>query len=136
MSEQRVDLAATVKAMRPFLPAKDFEASKRFYADLGFRIDPLGPALAEMHLGAHSFLLQDYHVDQLAGNFVMHMLVDDVDAWWRHIAALDLATRYGIPNPQAPKLESWGLIVAYVIDPSDVLWHFAGRPKSAVAARR
>jgi hypothetical protein len=59
-----------------------------------------------------AFLLQDYYVEQWAGNFVMHMLVDGLDAWWAHIASLDLASRYGVESPRAPKLESWGLVVA------------------------
>jgi uncharacterized glyoxalase superfamily protein PhnB len=127
MSEHR-DRGDTVKALRPFVPAKSFATSKRFYADLGFQVEPLGDALAEMRLGSHSFLLQDYYVEQWAGNFVMHMLVDDVDAWWRHIASLDLAAHYGVESPRAPKLESWGLNVAYVFDPSGVLWHIAELP--------
>jgi len=40
----------------------------------------------------------------------------------------DLAARYGVENPRAPKLEPWGLTVAYVFDPSGVLWHFAELP--------
>jgi len=58
----------------------------------------------------------------------MHALVEDLDAWWAHIVSLDLAARYGAEAPRAPKRESWGLVVAYVFDPSGVLWHFAQRP--------
>ena len=47
--------------------------------------------------------------------------------WWARIAALDLAATYGVRPPTAPKLQPWGLIVAYVVDPSDVLWHIAQR---------
>jgi len=81
-----------------------------------------------MHLGRHSFLLQDYYVEDWAANCMMHMLVDDVERWWAHIASLDLPSRYDVKPPRAPKRESWGLDVAYVFDPSGVLWHFAGRP--------
>ena len=122
-------LRGSVKKLRPFVPAKDFETSKRFYADLGFQIEPLGNDLAEIALGRHSFLLQNYFVEQWAGNFMMHLLVGDVDAWWKHIACLDLPARYGVPSPKAPKLEDWGLKVAYVIDPAGVLWHIAERPR-------
>ena len=128
MAQLDRNIADTVLALRPFVPARDFERSKQFYADLGFRIEPLGDKLAEAHLSEHSFLLQDYYVEQWAGNFVMHMLVDDLDAWWAHIASLDLASRYGVQSPRAPKLESWGLVVAYVFDPCGVLWHIAKRP--------
>jgi catechol 2,3-dioxygenase-like lactoylglutathione lyase family enzyme len=121
---------ASVKALRPFVPARDFEMSKRFYADLGFRVEPLGDTLAEMSIGAHSFLLQDHYVEQWAGNFMMHMLVDRLNEWWAEIAALDLASRYGVESPRPPKLEDWGLNVAYVFDPSGVLWHLAEVPSA------
>ena len=127
-SRDPLALAGSIKAMRPFVPAKDFDASKRFYADLGFQIEPLGDKIAELRLGRHSFLLQDYYAKEWADNFMMHVLVDGLDAWWEHIAALDLAARYAVQAPRAPKLESWGLNVAYVFDPSGVLWHFAERP--------
>ena len=41
MSPALGDLVGTVKALRPFVPAKDFEISKQFYADIGFRVEPL-----------------------------------------------------------------------------------------------
>jgi hypothetical protein len=118
-----------VRALRPFVPAKDFAKSRDFYETLGFRAEPLGDKLIEMHLGRYSFLLQDYYVEQWAANFMMHVMVADLGAWWHHIASLDLPGRYGVQPPRAPKAESWGLTVAYVFDPSPVLWHFAEIPK-------
>ena len=131
MSRQLSDLAAGVKALRPFVPAKDFAISKKFYADVGFRVEPLGDALAAMHLGPHSFLLQDFYVEAWAANFMMHMMVDDLNAWWEHLTALDLVSRYGVRSPRAPKLESWGLNVAYLFDPAGVLWHIAALPEKS-----
>jgi uncharacterized glyoxalase superfamily protein PhnB len=133
MSRISSDLVASVKALRPFVPAKDFEISKRFYADLGFRVEPLGDSIAAMHLGSHSFLLQDYYVEVWANNFVMHMMVDDVDAWWEHLTSLNIVSRYGVRSPRAPKLESWGLNVAYLFDPAGVLWHIAAEPAKNTA---
>ena len=78
-----------------------------------------------MRLGQYSFLLQNYFVEAWAGNCMMHVMVTDLDAWWTHIASLDLPSRYGVQSPRAPKLEPWGLNTAYVFDPSGVLWHFA-----------
>ena len=86
------------------------------------------PAWMEISIGPHSFLLQDYYVEQWAGNFMMHLLVTELNEWWAHIASLDVASRYGVERPRAPKLESWGLTVAYVTDPSGVLWHIAAVP--------
>jgi catechol 2,3-dioxygenase-like lactoylglutathione lyase family enzyme len=114
-----------IRAFRPFLPARDYETSLRFYQALGFDAYPLGSTLAELSLGPHAFLLQGYYVKEWAENTVMHVLVNDVHAWWQHIASLDLAGRFGVSPPAAPRVESWGLTVAYVFDPSGVLWHFA-----------
>jgi hypothetical protein len=84
-----------------------------------------------MRLGAYSFLLQDAYVKPWADNFMMHMLVADLGLWWHHISALDLSSRYAVASPRAPQLESWGLNVAYVFDPSGVLWHVAEMPSTS-----
>jgi hypothetical protein len=128
MSRDLSDLVGSVKALRPFVPAKDFAISKQFYADLGFRVEPLGDSIAAMHLGSYSFLLQDFYVEEWANNFVLHMFVDDLDAWWEHVSSLNLDSRYGVKSPRAPKLQSWGLTVAYMFDPAGVLWHIAAIP--------
>lgn len=120
-------MKAGVLTMRPFLPARDYALSQAFYRALGFEMAPLSPTLSVMRLGANEFLLQEFYVKDFAENLAMHMLVDDLDAWWRHIESLDLAQRFGVQAPRAPKLEPWGLRVAYVFDPAGVLWHFAAR---------
>ena len=113
----------TIETMRAMLPAKDFEISKRFYLELGFSPQALTDGLIEMHFGTHSFLLQDYYVEEWANNFVMHVRVADLGRWWKHICALDLTSRYTVKTG-APKLESWGM-VAGLTDPSGVLWRFS-----------
>jgi len=118
-------LVAEIRAFRPFLPAKEFETSLRFYKAIGFEVYPLGETLAELSLGTHAFLLQGDYVKEWAENSVMHVLVEDVDAWWRHIESLALTRQFGVSPPTPPRVEPWGLTVAYVSDPSGVLWHFA-----------
>jgi uncharacterized glyoxalase superfamily protein PhnB len=120
--------AVDVVAVRPFLPAKDFEKSLQFYVDLGFSAFRLGDSLASMELGQFGFLLQEYDVPGFADNFMMHLLVNDLDGWWERIEGLDLAGRYGVRAPSAPAVQPWGLTVAYVVDPSGVLWHVAQKP--------
>jgi hypothetical protein len=118
------DLAETVVAMRPMVPAKDFEISKRFYIELGFQPRILLPdRLVEMSLGPFSFILQAYYVREWADNFVVHMTVADVTKWWNHILALDLTARYRV-KITPPQTDGWATI-AGVTDPSGVLWRFA-----------
>lgn len=124
------NLADTIKAARPMVSAKDFDLSLRFYVDLGFQSKVLTDGLAEMTLGHCSFLLQNYYVQQWADNFVIHLFVSDLRQWWDHLVALDLGSRYGVKT-RAPQLESWGVEVAGVIDPSGVLWRIHQIPASA-----
>ena len=112
--------------MRPFLPARDFDVSKRFYEALGFR-KVLDGEVAIFELGGTSFLLQRYYQKEWAENFMMQLMVDDLDSWWEFIQSLDLPNRFGVAAPKPPKLQPWGLRVSYVVDPSGVLWHIAER---------
>lgn len=116
--------------MRPFLPGKDFALSKRFYEALGFEKVHDGE-VAIFNAGAGGFILQNYYQKDWAENFMMHLMVDDLDAWWAHIESLDLPARFGVSAPKAPSMQNWGLRVAYVVDPSGVLWHIAQRPADA-----
>jgi hypothetical protein len=125
MSATDPDTVHDVLALRPFVPAKDYRTSFQFYTALGFEPYPLGDGLASMHLGPFAFLLQDYYVEDWANNFMMHLLVRDLDAWWARINGLNLCERFKVKAPSEPKLEPWGLAVSYVWDPSGVLWHFA-----------
>jgi hypothetical protein len=123
MSGDTASLSRTVNAMRPMVPAKDFDTSKRFYTELGFQPRPLANRLVEMQLGVFSFVLQDYYVREWADNFVVHLTVSDVGLWWDHIVSLDLSVRYGV-KIQAPESQGWA-VVAGVTDPSGALWRFA-----------
>jgi hypothetical protein len=101
MSVNAASLAQTVTAMRPMVPAKDFELSKRFYVELGFQPRRLTDRLVEMQLGVFSFILQAHYVREWADNFAIHLTVSDVGLWWDHIVSLDLPARYGV-KAEAP----------------------------------
>jgi catechol 2,3-dioxygenase-like lactoylglutathione lyase family enzyme len=109
---------------RPFLPAKHFETSKKFYETLGFT-KVLDGDVAIFQIGSTGFILQNYFQKEWAHNFMMQLMVDDLDAWWAHVSSLDLPARFGVTAPKAPAVQPWGLRVAYVVDPSGVLWHIA-----------
>jgi len=83
-----------VVEIKAFVPAKDFELSKQFYKDLGFTMASDGGGVAYFHFGHVSFLLQDFCAGSLAENFMMHILVEDVEAWWHHVNGGGVASRY------------------------------------------
>jgi hypothetical protein len=125
-SSSNAAVSAGTESARPFLPAKNFDLSKRLYEALGFT-KVLEGQVAIFGIGAGSFILQNHFQPQWAENFMMQLMVDDLDAWWAHIVSLDLPTRFGVPAPKPPALQPWGLRIVYVIDPSGVFWHIGQR---------
>lgn len=126
---QSTAIAAGSELARPFLPARNFDASKRFYETLGFTKLLDAPEVAIFAIGSGGFLLQNHYVDGWAKSFMMQLMVDNLDRWWTHIQALDLTATFAVPAPKEPAAQPWGLKIAYVTDPSGVLWHVAQRRK-------
>lgn len=115
---------------RPFLPARDFDLSRRFYQALGFEL-LLDGEVAIYEVGTGGFILQNYYQKPWAENTMMQLMVDDLDAWWTHITALDLPKNFKVQPPRPPTMQPWGLRVAYLFDPSGVLWHISERREGA-----
>jgi uncharacterized glyoxalase superfamily protein PhnB len=111
--------------IKAFVPAKDFEVSKQFYADLGFTINWSEDDIAELQVGSFRFLLQKFFVQDHAGNFMMMLNVEDADPWWQHIENVGLSKKYPGITCAPPKMQPWGLRVLYLSDPTGVLWHIA-----------
>ncbi len=111
----------TAVEVKAFVPAKDFELSKRFYVDLGFRLASSSDGVAYLHHGDCSFLLQDFYVPAHADNFMMHLLVEDLDPWWEHVQSSGLCTRYGVKSVP-PKVQPWRMRDFILFDPTGVLW--------------
>lgn len=117
--------APAIQALRPFIPAKDFAISKRFYQHIGFlaeRVfsDGRGGILS---LGTSSFILQTFFVKEHAENYMMQLVVRNIDQWWCHIQAANLPETFGVIAPKPPQMQPWGIVVFYVVDPTGVLWH-------------
>lgn len=109
----------TTIEIKAFVPAKNFELSKRFYQDLGFAVAWSSNALAYVRHGNTGFLLQEF--PEGIDNFMMHLLVQDVEAWWSHVQDQGIGAKYGVMiEPLSDK--SWGLRDFAISDPSHVLW--------------
>jgi hypothetical protein len=93
--------------LKTFVPAKDFALSKRFYLDLGFTENWGNEQMAELQLGGYRFLLQSFYVKDHAENFMMHLMVEDADAWWAHINAIGLTEKYDLHRVRPPELQPW-----------------------------
>ena len=110
----------TVEA-KAFVPSQNFALCKQFYQDLSFEIAWSSDDLAYLRNGNSSFLLQKFYKKEHAGNFMMHLLVEDVEAWWRHVQAQELAAKYGA-RVEPPADRPWGIRDFVIVDPTGVLW--------------
>ena len=117
----------TIEA-KAFIPARDFDLSKRFYEAIGFTMAWSTPDLAEFRHGNCAFLLQKFHVQEHTRNFQMHLLVEDVQAWWTQVKSA--AAPFGIAV-EPPADRPWGLRDFPLIDPSGVLWRIAQHIETA-----
>lgn len=111
---------ATVE-MKAFVPARDFAQSKAFYAQLGFSIPWSSDDLAYVHYGNTSFLLQAFYVPEHASNFMMHLLVENVDDWHAHVLASGVVEAFGV-RVDEPRDRPWRIRDFPLFDPSGVLW--------------
>src|SRR4051794_20198866 len=102
----------TVIEVKAFVPSKDFDLSKRFYQDLGFHLGWSSTDLAYLHHGHSSFLLQNFYAKELADNFMMHLLVENVEAWWNHVHRSGLAAKYGV-KVGPPEDRPWASVISW-----------------------
>lgn len=110
-----------VTEIKAFVPSSDFGVSRQFYQDLGFTMASEGGGVAYFHYGAASFLLQDFCAEGLAQNFMMHLLVEDVQAWWQHVQASGVVPKYGVRCTDIVA-QPWRMKDFCLTDPSGVLW--------------
>jgi len=122
-------LPSPVTDIKAFVPAKDLNVSKAFYTDLGFAIQWSNEEIAELQIGSFRFLLQKFYVAQHAGNFMMGLNVENMDAWWGYIQQKELTKKYPGIMCKPPEMQPWGIRVLYLSDPTGVLWHIAEAPK-------
>ena len=110
-----------ITEIKAFVPSKNFELSKQFYKDLGFTMASEGGGVAYFHFDHVSFLLQDFCAEAFAENFMMHILVEDVGAWWNRIHESGVVGKYGV---KVSNIESqpWRMRDFCLTDPSGVLW--------------
>lgn len=109
--------------LRPFIPARDFEVSKRFYESLGWKVEDLGHGLALVTLGTEHFYIQNYYNKAVAENSMLHLTVQDAQAWYEHAASVITDSRPGGPRVQPPRRQPYGALVTFVHDPTGVLLH-------------
>lgn len=102
-----------------FVPAKDFEQSKRFYSEI-FELVREDAKVCEFRAGTGGFLLQDFYQQEFADNCMYRVCCRDLLTTWKSLS--EVVAKYDGTSVRAPKDEVWGSVV-YLFGPSGELWH-------------
>lgn len=107
--------------IKAFVPARELAHSMAFYTQLGFEIPWSSDDLAYVRHGGTSFLLQQFFVAEHAGNFMMHLLVENADDWHRHVHESGVIERFQT-RVSAVADQPWDMRDFTLVDPAGVLW--------------
>lgn len=107
----------------PNLPARDFEATARFYAALGFEQSWRDDGWMILERGEATLEFFPYaDLDPSSSSFSCCLRLDDIDALYA--AALDAGVpeaRTGHPRLHPARVEDSGMRIAYLVDPDGTL---------------
>ncbi len=110
-------------SIRPFIGAKNFEISRKFYQDLGFQEVILEHNFSYFKTEGIGFYLQDYYIKDWVDNSMIFMEVDSVERYYQELFALNLSSKYEDVRLIPIKTNDWGK-ECFLHDPSGILWHF------------
>lgn len=113
----------TGKSIRPFIGAKNYNVSRRFYRDLGFEEIITSPKMSYFHIEDFGFYLQDAYVKDWIDNSMIFLEVSDLDATLKHVQGLALTDEYENVRLSEIVYNDWGNEF-FLHDPSGILWHF------------
>ena len=115
-------------SISPFIGAKNFSESRRFYSDLGFQEVVLSNNLSLFQTATIAFYLQDAYVKDWIDNTMIFIEVEDLDSCWNELIALDITSKYKEAKLIPIRNLDWGR-ECFLHDPSGILWHFGSFTK-------
>jgi catechol 2,3-dioxygenase-like lactoylglutathione lyase family enzyme len=111
------------KSIRTFIGAIDFEESRAFYRDLGFKESIISKGFSLFAINDLGFYLQDYYVKDWVDNFMIFLEVDNAARYWDELQNLGLPGKYKTVRLTPIREYEWGR-ECFLHDPSGALWHF------------
>jgi hypothetical protein len=110
-------------SLEPFIPSgSNFEASKQFFQELGFKISWNAGDYIGFERDACKFILQKYDNKDFAENLMISVQVDNIEEFRKSVIDNKLPEKFGIRIGELTK-QPYGKEVN-VIDVAGVCWHF------------
>lgn len=111
------------KRIMPFLGSIDYQISRKFYSEIGFKVEE-GEKHCRISVNEHlSFWLQNYHNKQWLDNSMVFMDVPDLEHLKQTLKSLKIEDHYTNVKISETKNYEWG-DEFFMHDPSGILWHF------------
>ena len=106
-----------VTDIKVFVPSKDYEISKSFYAEIGFKREFVTDDLTVFQNGSSFLYLQRFYNQELADNFMLQICVSDIEEAFDVCSSSEHKIRI-TPIEQ----EAWGKVF-YLWGPAGELLH-------------
>ncbi|ELV8719589.1 hypothetical protein QNE87_004242 [Vibrio vulnificus] len=103
--------------IKAFIPSKDYETSKSFYSEIGFKSEYVTDDLTLFQNGECLFFLQRFYTQDLANNFMLQICVSDIKEAFELCSISKCKTKIS-PIQQ----ENWGRVF-YLWGPVGELLH-------------
>ncbi len=112
------------KSVRAFIGAKDYEISRAFYKNLGFKEVVISASMSYFKIfETMGFYLQKAYVKDWVDNTMLFVEVENVEEHWKQLQQLDLHNKYEGVRLSNIVHNDWGS-ECFLHDPSGILWHF------------
>lgn len=108
--------------IRPFLGAKDFDAARAFYRDLGCSESVVSAELSAFQMDEVWFYLQRYYVKEWVQNTMLFLEVADPEGTRESIMSSGVVSRHAGARISEMQQNDWGREF-FLHDPSGNLWH-------------
>lgn len=116
-------MANQIKSIRPFIGAKNFEISRKFYRHLNFEETVITSKMSVFKTHNIAFYLQDAYVKDWVDNTMIFVEVEDVKTYHATLLSLALPENFEHVKLSSIRIEHWGSEF-FLHDPSGILWHF------------
>lgn len=110
-------------SIRPFIGAKEYTISRKFYNHLGFKEHIIASNMSYFYVEDFGFYLQDAYVKEWIDNTMLFYEVDQIENTLEHINSLKLTKCYKDVRVSKIVHQIWGKEF-FLHDPSGILWHF------------